>query len=181
MADRQQIEALIARIAIGDRAAFGMLYDATSAKLFGITLRVLNDRDLAEDALQEVYEKIWRHAGRYQVNGLSPMTWLITIARNHAIDRLRRTRASGNAPMDEGHVVPDPAPGPEAQVMARSQSAQLAACLEELDPDHAVAVRRVYLDGETYATLAEHFAVPLNTMRTRLRRSLLKLKECLGR
>ncbi|SDN44108.1 RNA polymerase sigma-70 factor, ECF subfamily [Lutimaribacter pacificus] len=179
MTDRNHIEALIARTALGDRPAFGALYDATSAKLFGVLLRVLNNRDAAEDALQEVFEKIWRNAGRYQVNGLSPMTWLITIARNHAIDRLRRQRATD--PLDAVPEPADTAPGPEAQAIARSEAGRLAACFDELEADHADAVRRAYLGGETYAELAARFAVPLNTMRTRLRRSLMKLKDCLTR
>ena len=89
-----EIEDLIARIAMGDRAAFRSLYDRTAAKLFGVCLRVLNDRALAEEALQDVYCKIWARAGQYRVNGFSPMTWLITLARNAAIDR-RRKRDAG--------------------------------------------------------------------------------------
>ena len=93
---RSDIEDLILRVAQGNRAAFQTLYDATSAKLFGIALRVLKDRTEAEEALQEVYVKIWHNAGRYEVNGLSPMTWLITLARNTAVDRLRKLRRSGD-------------------------------------------------------------------------------------
>ena len=107
-----EIEAMIARIALGDRDAFGALYDATSAKLFGICLRVLSNRAEAEDALQEIYVKVWHNAGRYQVNGLSPMTWLITIARNHAIDRLRlrRKAESRGGDMDAVAAMADTAP-----------------------------------------------------------------------
>ncbi|MCM2560720.1 sigma-70 family RNA polymerase sigma factor [Lutimaribacter sp. EGI FJ00015] len=182
MTDRATIEAWLARIAIGDRQAFVALYDATSAKLFGVLLRILNDRDTAEDALQDVYLKIWHNAHRYRVNGFSPMTWLITVARNHAIDRLRRQRGSGGGAVpDAVDAVADPAPGPEARAIAAGEAARLAACFDELDQTHADAVRRAYLEGETYAELAERFDVPLNTMRTRLRRSLLKLKECLTR
>jgi RNA polymerase sigma-70 factor (ECF subfamily) len=165
---------------MGDRRAFAALYQATSAKLFGICLRVLQDRTEAEDVLQDIYVKIWRNAGHYQVNGLSPMTWLITIARNAAIDRLRRRRAvSGDS--DDVDLQADPAPGPEASAIAASDSARLTGCLAELDERHAQAVKGAYLDGETYADLAARFDVPLNTMRTWLRRSLLKLRECLSR
>ncbi len=174
------LENLIARIATGERAAFQALYSRTSAKLFGISLRVLNERAEAEDALQEVFVKIWHNAGRYRANGLSPMTWLITIARNHAIDRLRKRR-EGQAGLDMVATLADPAPGPEAQVIAASGCAQLAGCLDELDAPRAEAVRRAYLMGESYGELAARFDVPLNTMRTWLRRSLLKLRECLTR
>lgn len=179
MADRTEIEAMIARVALGDRAAFAALYDATSAKLFGVLLRVVNNREAAEDALQDTFEKVWHNAARYQVNGLSPMTWLITIARNTAIDRLRRLRATD--PLDAVPDLHDPTPDPEAQAIARGEAARLADCLAELDARHADAVQRAYMAGETYAELAARFAVPLNTMRTHLRRSLLKLRDCLTR
>ena len=182
MATRDEIEEWLARVALGDRAAFGRLYDATSAKLFGIALRVLGDRASAEDALQEIYEKIWRQAGRYRVNGLSPMTWLVTVARNHAIDVLRRRRAAAPTTDDDDrlHDLPDPAPGPEAQMLAASARAALRACLDTLEPRHAEAVGRAYLAGETYADLAQRFDVPVNTTRSWLRRGLIKLRECLS-
>lgn len=180
MSRLEEIETLIARIATGDRRAFRDLYRHVSPKLFGICLRVLNDRAEAEDALQEIFVKIWNGADRYRANGLSPMTWLITVARNHAIDRLRRRRiAQGD--MDEAIELADPAPGPEAQVVAAGETARLTACLEELGGERADAVRGAYLTGLTYKELAAHHGVPLNTMRTWLRRSLMKLKECLTR
>jgi RNA polymerase sigma-70 factor (ECF subfamily) len=176
---REEIEGLIARTALGDRKAFAALYSATSAKLFGIALRVLDNRSEAEEVLQEVFVKVWHNADRYRVNGLSPMTWLITVTRNAAIDRLRARRAGG-ADLEEAAQLADLGPGPEAQVVAASEAARLAHCLGTLDPDRAEAVRRAYLAGETYADLARRFAVPLNTMRTWLRRSLLRLRECLS-
>ncbi|MEQ9257749.1 MAG: sigma-70 family RNA polymerase sigma factor [Roseovarius sp.] len=180
MTELQEIENLIARVAMGDREAFRRIYSRTSAKLFGVVLRVLNDRAEAEDVLQDVYVKIWNNAGRYRANGLSPMTWLITIARNAAIDRKRRQRAAtvGDVLTE---TLADPSPGPEGQAIAASDSARLEGCFGELDGAHAEAVRRAYLEGESYAELAAHFDVPLNTMRTWLRRSLLKLRECLSR
>lgn len=180
MASRDEIEAWLAQIALGDRAAFERLYDATSAKLYAVSLRVLKDRAAAEDALQEIYIKIWHKAGHYAVNGLSPMTWLITVARNHAIDRLRAQKAP-TAPLDDAHPVADGAPGPEALAVASGERARLMACLDELEPDRADMVRRCYLDGAQYKELAAAADVPLNTMRTWLRRSLLKLRECLSR
>ena len=173
------IEGMIARCALGDRGAFSSLYAATSGKLFGVLLRILRDRAEAEDALQKVYVKVWKGASLYRVNGLSPMTWLITIARNHGIDRLRaRKPAAKDA--DDMVDLADQSPGPEAQVIAASEAGRIARCMGELEPDRSEAVRRAYLGGEAYAELAARFDVPLNTMRTWLRRSLLKLKECLS-
>jgi RNA polymerase sigma-70 factor (ECF subfamily) len=179
MATREEIEALIARVALADRAAFRALYSATSAKLFGVVLRILGESAEAEDVVQEVYVKVWHGAGRYAANGLSPMTWLIAIARNAAIDRLRaRPRGRTQAEVPE---TTDPAPGPEAQAVAASERRRIEACLGELEADRAEAVRGAYLDGLSYDDLARRHGVPLNTMRTWLRRSLLKLRECLTR
>lgn len=180
MTARHDIEDMILRVSLGDRAAFSALYDATSAKLFGVCLRVLNNRAEAEDTLQEVFVKVWQKAGLYKSGGYSPMTWLITLARNTAIDRLR-TRKPGNVDIEAVHDLSDGAPTPEAEAVASSERALLSSCLNELDADKSDAVRRAYLDGDSYKELAARYDVPLNTMRTWLRRSLLKLRECLSR
>ena len=176
----EDIESYISRTALGDRTAFDALYIATSAKLFGVCLRVLTERAEAEDVLQEVYVKVWRNANRYSANGLSPMTWLITIARNTSIDRLRKCK-QGVVTDDVIQDLPDTKPNPEAVAVASSEGARIKLCLSELEDEKSNAVQMAYLDGYSYADLAEHFAVPLNTMRTWLRRSLLKLKDCLSR
>lgn len=181
MAELTDIETYIERCALGDREAFSALYSATSAKLFGVCLRVLGNASEAEDALQDVFVKIWRNAGRYQVNGLSPMTWLITIARNLSIDRLRARKRVQGAGLEEAEDLPSGAIGPEALAIASSEREMIVACMNELDADKADAVRRAYLEGETYNELAGRYDVPLNTIRTWLRRSLIKLKECLSR
>lgn len=168
------------RVAMRDRAAFAALYDATSAKLFGVCLRVLDNRSEAEDTLQEVYLRIWAKADSYAVTGHSPMTWLITVARNLAIDRLRKRRPDP-APPGEMEEITASEPDPEAAAIEKSEGARIAACLGELDSEKADAVRSVYIDGLTYQELASRYDVPLNTMRTWLRRSLMKLKDCLTR
>lgn len=175
-----EIEALIARAALGERAAFTALYDRTSAKLFGVCLRVLNDRSAAEDAMQDAFVKIWKHADRYSANGLSPMTWLITIARNTAIDRLRARRETAQID-DMTEFLPASGPSPEAAAIARSEAGRITACMDELPENRAEAVRECYLGGLSYADLAGKFDVPLNTMRTWLRRSLAALRECMAR
>ena len=178
----EEIEKLIGQVALEDRRALSKLYDRTSAKLFGVCLRILKERTIAEDALQDTFVKIWRNADRYAANGLSPMTWLITIARNTAIDRARsRARSGQSAGMDEVLALPAPGPTPEAAAVAAGEAKRIAGCMDELETDRRAAVRGAYLEGQSYADLAEQAGVPLNTMRTWLRRSLMKLKECLQR
>lgn len=174
------IAALILRTAMGERAAFRRLYDATSAKLFGICLRILKDRAEAEEALQEVFVKIWLRADRFSVTGQSPMSWLIAVARNQAIDRLRSRREA--VALDEAApTLRDPAPGPEARAVAAAEIGRLGTCLDQLEQDRARALRGAYIAGESYADLAQRFGVPLNTMRTWLRRSLMRLRACMER
>jgi len=172
-----EISKLLARVALRDRRAFDSLYEHTSGKLFGVSLRLLKDRAEAEDALQEIYLKVWQRADSYALSQASAISWLVAIARNHSIDRLRSRKQSEE--LDENTMsVADDAPTPEASAIAGSEHAKVEECLERLEEARAAAVRGAYLDGYSYQELAERFAIPLNTMRTWLRRSLLKLREC---
>ncbi len=171
---------LISRVAAQDRAAFRSLYSQTSSKLMGVLLRILGTRSEAEDALQEVFTRVWLRAGRFDATKGRGMTWLIAIARNHAIDRLR-ARPEQAVP-DDGEAlerVRDTAPTAEARLVAMGEAGRIADCFGQLEADRADAVRGAYLQGLSYMDLAERHGVPLNTMRTWLRRSLLKLRECL--
>lgn len=174
------ISGLIARTALGDRNAFSALYQETSAKLFGVSLRILKDRAMAEDAMQEVYIRIWRRAGSFRVGQASAMAWLVTIARNQAIDMIR-ARQPTSLEYDDAPDVADPDPDPEAKAVLSGEARRIEMCLGELDTDKAAAVVEAYVEGLSYQELAEKNDVPLNTMRTWLRRSLLKLRECLNR
>lgn len=176
----KEITGLIVRVSMKDRSAFDLLYQKTSAKLFGVCMRVLSDRNEAEEALQEVFVKIWTKSDRFAASDLSPISWLVAVARNHAIDRIR-ARGLKHTGIDEAGEIPDWKPDPEQQVMESGERARIQGCLDELEADRASAVRGAYLDGDSYAELAQRYGVPLNTMRTWLRRSLMKLKECLER
>lgn len=177
--DGQDLGALLARIALRDRAAFKLLYSAHGPKLFGLCLRLLKDRREAEDALQDVFVKIWMNAERYVPEVASPVAWLNAVARNLCIDRLRarRTPFAGVEALDD---LASDRPGPEAEAIRASEGRQIAECLSRLEAAKADAVRRAYVEGESYLELAERFSVPLNTMRSWLRRSLLSLRECLS-
>jgi RNA polymerase sigma-70 factor, ECF subfamily len=170
---------LLYRTAAQDRAAFRELYSASSAKLFSVFLRMLRDRQEAEDALQEVYTRVWLRAGRFDAGRARGMTWLIAISRNLAIDRLRarpEPTVSDEAIID---ALPDQASGVETRMIAAGEARRIADCFSTLEPEKAAAVQGAYLSGLSYAELSVRHDVPLNTMRTWLRRGLLRLKECL--
>lgn len=177
-ADTRFIADLIARCALRDRAAFRELYERTSAKLFGVALRILRDKAETEEAIQEIYVKIWQKADRYVAGQTSPISWLVAVARNHALDMIRARRPQ-TEDIDAALDIADLGPTPERQAEANEDSARIAHCLATLEPDRAEAVRGAYLDGFSYDELAQRYAVPINTMRTWLRRSLIKLRECL--
>ncbi len=174
------IAALISQVALGDRSAFAALYGAISPKLFAVCLRILRNRGDAEDALQEVFVRVWQRAGGFAVAGTSPSGWLVTIARNHSIDLVRRRKPVAEEFEDDGRYV-DEAPDPERAAVLKSEGGRIDTCMQELESERAEAVKRAYVDGLSYQELADRYGVPLNTMRTWLRRSLLKLRECLDR
>jgi RNA polymerase sigma-70 factor (ECF subfamily) len=179
------IAPLILRVAAGDRAAFRALYPATAPKLMGVLVRMLASKAEAEDALQEVYTRVWTRAGRYDPGMGRGMAWLVAITRNLAIDRLRArppepaTRRADDGEDDGTAALPDPAIGAEGRLIARGEARRVVDCLGQLEPDRAAAVRGAYLQGLSYQDLAHRHNVPLNTMRTWLRRSLIRLRECL--
>jgi RNA polymerase sigma factor (sigma-70 family) len=179
-ATRSQLVAAIARVAGGDRAALRIVYQDTSAKLFGVCLRILSDRSEAEDVLQDVYVTVWRKAGSFDPAKASPITWLVAIARNRAIDRLRATAVSRRMePIEAADTVSDPAPAAVDRVELAQQHQRLAGCLGELEKRQSAAIRAAFLDGSTYEDLAERMSVPLGTMKSWIRRGLLKLRACL--
>lgn len=179
-AQADPVGTLLARCAAQDRAAFRQLYAETAAKLMGVLMRILGNRPEAEDALQEVFTRVWLRAGRFDPARGAGMTWIIALARNHAIDRLR-SRKPAPAEDDAAALIPDPAPRAETRMIAQGEVRRIAECFETLEANRADAVRGAYLDGLSYQDLAQRHGVPLNTMRTWLRRSLLQLKECLDR
>lgn len=172
------VDDLLIRCAAQDRAAFGDLYRQTSSKLMGVLLRILGNRAEAEEALQEVFTRVWLRAGRFDPAKGAGITWLVALARNHAIDRLR-SRKPEQSDDGEADLVADTTPRAETRLIAQGEARRIAECFGTLEPDRADAVRGAYLNGLSYQDLADQYSVPINTMRTWLRRSLLKLKECL--
>ncbi|ABC89251.1 RNA polymerase sigma factor protein, ECF family [Rhizobium etli CFN 42] len=140
----------------------------------------MNDRTEAEEALQEVYISIWQRARSFQAASGSSSAWLSAIARNRSIDLLRARKPVADE-LDSAYDLADAAPDPERQAVTKDDGRRIDTCMEELEADRAVAVKRAYVEGLSYQELADQFGVPLNTMRTWLRRSLLKLRECMER
>ena len=174
------IAVLISRIALRDQGAFSELYTKTSPKLFGVCLRILKDRTDAEEVLQEVFVKIWQRADRFVASENPAMPWLTAIARNQSIDAIRARKPVADE-IDTVYDLADAEPDPEAQAVNKGEGRRIDRCMEELEADRAQAVRDAYVEGLSYQELAEQYAVPLNTMRTWLRRSLLRLRECMDR
>ena len=178
--DRLRLTHDLVAVAGGDREALQRVYGATSAKLFGVCLRILRNEAEAEDVLQEVYLTVWRRAGSFDPDrGVSPITWLAAMARNRAIDRLRASKSHLDTSVDVIAERPDGAPSPSTLLEQSQDAAQLNACLQALDAGHAAAIRSAFFDGRTYAELAEAASVPLGTMKSWIRRSLQRLKACL--
>ena len=180
--NRNLIAAALGRIPAGDRAALQTVYRLTSAKLFGVILRILGERSEAEDVLQEVYVTVWRKAAVFDPARASPMTWLIAIARNRAIDRLRATRQSRRMePIDQAAGVADGSVAADMALESAQDHARLHGCLEELAVHERGALRGAFFDGSTYEDLATRMNVPLGTVKSWIRRAMIKLKSCLQR
>lgn len=176
----EEVETLISRVAMRDQKAFAELYRRTSPKLYAVCLRILRNKTDAEEVLQEVYVKIWQRAERFLASEGPAMPWLTTIARNQSIDAIRARKPVADE-IDSAYDLADTEPGPEEQAIVKGEGRRIDRCMEELEAGRAQAVRSAYVEGLSYQELAEQYSVPLNTMRTWLRRSLIRLRECLDR
>lgn len=179
-ARRAELSGLLARVAAGDRRALKAVYARTSAKLYGVCLRIARDRDAADDILQDVYLKVWKRAGGFDPGHASPITWLCAIARNAAIDWVRKhgrpALPATEQPADAGDIEWD------AALEALSQDeerAHIFDCLEALAPSQSRAIRLAFFDGLSHPELASALGAPLGTTKSWIRRGLLQLRGCL--
>jgi RNA polymerase sigma-70 factor (ECF subfamily) len=172
------LAALLADVASGDRPALARLYQRTSAKLYGICLRVLRDQADAEEALQDIFVTIWNKARLYDPAKSAALTWLSVLARNKAVDRVRIKRIATGG-LDEAAEFPDDSPTAFEVLEAADDRARLAHCLDQLEERYRALIRDAFVDGASYPELAAREAVPLGTMKSWIRRSLLRLRGCL--
>jgi RNA polymerase sigma-70 factor (ECF subfamily) len=177
---RGELVALLQSVARGDRDAFAAVYRRTSAKLYGICLRLLGSEAAAQDVLQDVYVTVWRKAGLFDASKASPITWLATLARNRSIDSLRRLAPTSDG-LEAAFDIEDDSPSASEVVEQADDAARLHHCLDELEDRARAVIRAAFLDGATYPELAARQGVPLGTMKSWVRRGLQRLRGCLER
>lgn len=187
----RELARLLGRAGLGDRAAFATLYERTSAHLFAVILRIQKDRAQAEDILQEVYVNVWRSAQSFDAAQSQPLTWLTSIARNRAIDSLRRAQTqpqiqaaptSGGDDEQDADVyeqVADDSDGPLELLSRASDARALSRCMQDLSAAQRQSVALAFFDGLSHAEVAEQMRQPLGTVKSWVRRALLALKGCL--
>ena len=172
---------LLAAVAKGDKAAFERLYGATRAKLYGVLLRILGRPEAADDVMQETYLKVWQMAGKFDPTVASPITWMVAIARNRAIDIVRKKGDVSVEDSPEAMAVAADTPPPLARREMTEELRRLLGCLGKLDPEKQRIVLLAYYSGWSREQLSHKLDIPVNTIKTWLRRSLLEIRECMGR
>jgi RNA polymerase sigma factor (sigma-70 family) len=190
-AAHQELSDVLSRVALGDRTAFARLYRLTSSRLFGVVLRMQTDRGVAEEVLQEVYVNVWRAAPSFNPGMSQPLTWLSSIARNKAIDSLRRAQAMPatvsnqvNADDEESSPLDSIASdslGPLEMLEQVSAQRQLGHCMQGLTRDQRLSLSLAYYQGMSHTEVAEHLMQPLGSVKSWVRRGLAALKDCLER
>ena len=171
---------LLGAVAQGDEDAFERLYAATRAKLYGVLLRILGRPALAEEVMQETYLKVWTMAHMFDPTIASPITWMVAMARNRAIDIARKRGDISIEDEPEALEVADEAPPPLARREMTDELKRVLACLGKLDPEKQRIVLLAYYSGWSRDQLAQKLDIPVNTIKTWLRRSLLEIRECMG-
>lgn len=177
------LEQLLARIALGDQRAFEQLYRATSAHLLGVAFGVMMQRERAEEVLQEAYLNVWHAAGSFVAERATPMTWLINIVRNKAIDRQRTGVAlrAAKQPLDDHalQLPDDEARQPQQLVDAAFVRSHIDACMQDLAPGQRQALALAFFRGLVHAEIAQAMGAPLGTVKAWVRRGSERLRECL--
>ena len=178
---KQQLDNLLTLTALGDQSAFSQLYQQTSSLLYAIALRILKKNEQAEEALQEAYVKIWHNASEYNSEKGAVLTWMGSIVRYRCLDMLRKVKPVES--IDEHlqyMILEDDDPGPLEQALMQGDAQALLECIDELKEKQRRSILMAFYEGLTHEQLSRCLSVPLGTVKSWIRRSLEKIKECLG-
>ena len=175
---------LLARVARGDRGAFGQLYERSSTLLFSLAVRILGDRDSAADLLQDVYLEVWHKRVRYDAARGSPMAWLVTMTRSRAIDRLRSRASKGHGvtdPLDNSPAIQlaDGNPSPLDTSAGNETRSLVGKALAELPEAQRKAIELAFYQGLSHSEVAAKLNEPLGTVKTRIKLGMDKLRTVL--
>src|SRR5262245_2335951 len=176
MLDENELQLWLSRTALRDRAAFKTLYEHTSRIVYSLGLRILGHVDLAEDLLQDVFLRVWHSAADYHPERGRVIAWMVTIARHHAIDVRRRQSVAMRVTETRQAEDADAAPGPFLQVFAIKQADRLMDCLNRLAVSQRRCLNGAFYHGLTHDELAAQLGLPLGTIKSRIRRALLRLR-----
>jgi RNA polymerase sigma-70 factor (ECF subfamily) len=172
---------LLRRASRGDESAFAEWYDATSARAFGLAVRVLRDRAQAEEVTQESYLDCWRHAARFDATRGSALAWLLTIVHRKSVDRVRSAEASSRRDTTYGRQEQDVAHDETAEAATASlEASRVRAALSDLTTKQREAVELAFLGGYTHTEVATMLDLPIGTAKTRIRDGLIRLRDALG-
>ena len=180
-AQQAHLAQLLTRTASGDRQAFAALYAATKGKLFAVSLRIVRERQLAEEVLQDGFVSIWNHAADYAAARSAPMTWMTAIVRNRSLDIVRRAREEPDVDDALSSNLVDESAAPAREAQDRAEAHDVRRCLEELEAEQRQSIALAFFHGLTHSELAAHLQRPLGTVKTHIRRGLMKLRDCLMR
>jgi RNA polymerase sigma-70 factor (ECF subfamily) len=180
-AEQSRLAALLSRSALGDRQAFADLYGATRSKLFAVSLRIVRERSLAEEVLQDSFVNIWNHASDYAQAKSAPSTWMTAIVRNRSLDVLRRPREEADVDEVLTASLVDESASPQREAQARGEAHTIRDCLQELDAEQRQSIALAFYHGLSHSELANHLRRPLGTVKTHIRRGLARLRDCLVR
>lgn len=176
----ERLAALLAQCGMGNRAAFAELYEASKSKLFAVSLRIVRERHVAEEVLQDSFVNIWNNAAKYAAARSAPMTWMTAIVRNRSLDVVRRPNFEIADEEDYFALnMEDERPGPQEHLSTARDQAKVEHCLKALDAEQKQTIALAFFHGLTHSEVASHLGRPLGTVKTHIRRGLQKLKGCL--
>jgi RNA polymerase sigma-70 factor, ECF subfamily len=174
---------IVRRMASGDHLALGELYDRHARLLYSLALRIVRERSDAEDVLQETFSQVWRQANRFEASRGTVVGWLVTVTRSRALDRLRqrRTQREGTADFDRvADSLPDQSRALDLQLVTAEQANRVRQALAALPDELRIPLELAYYEGLSQSEIAERLRTPLGTIKTRMRQTLLRLREALA-